>query len=52
MYPGKKEFVSVKIDGVKHHRQKRLLLINLKELHLEFKKTTDIKIGFSKSCEL
>ena len=42
MYPGKKEFVSVKIEGVKQHMQKRLLLINLKELHLEFKKATDI----------
>ena len=31
--------------------QKRLLLINLKELHVEFKKATDIKIGFSKFCE-
>ena len=28
-----------------------MLLINLKELHLEFKKATDIKIKFSKFCE-
>ena len=48
MCPGKKEFFSVKIDGVKQHMQKRLLLINLKEFHLEFKKATIIKIGFSK----
>ena len=27
-------------------------MINLKELHLEFKKGTDIKIGFSNFCEL
>ena len=52
MCPGKKEFISVKIDGVKQHKQKRLLLINLKELHLEFKEATDIKVGFSKFCEL
>ena len=52
MYPGKKEFLSVKIEGVKQHMQKRLLLINLKKLHLEFKKAADIKIGFSKFCKL
>ena len=52
MSPGKKEFVSVKIDGVKQHMQKCVSLINLKELHLQFKKATDIKIGFSKICEL
>ena len=50
--PGKKEFVSITIDGVKCHKQKRLLLINLKELHLEFSNTTDHKIGFSKFCQL
>ena len=49
--PGKKEFVSVTIDGVKCHKQKHLLLINLKELHLEFLNTT-YKIGFSKFCQL
>ena len=31
--------------------QKHLLLINLKELHLELKKATDINIQFSKCCE-
>ena len=50
--PGKKEFVSVTIDGVKCHKQKRLWLINLKELHLAFLNTTDLKIGFSKFCQL
>ena len=48
MRPGKKELVSVKIHGVKQHMQKHLSLINLKELHFELKKATDIKIGFSK----
>ena len=30
MCPGKKEFVSVRIDDKREHKQKRLLLINLK----------------------
>ena len=51
MCPGKKEFVSVKIDGKKTHMQKRLLLINLKELYLQFSKLGH-KIGFSKFCQL
>ena len=42
MCPGKKEFVSVKIDGVKQHKQKRLLLCNLKEFHIEFLKSTHL----------
>ena len=44
--------ISVIIDGVKCHKQKRLLLINLKELHLKLLNTTDHKIGFSKFCHL
>lgn len=52
MCPGKKEFVSVKVDGVKQHIQKRLLLVNLKELHLEFINKHEDTIGFSKFCEL
>ena len=32
--------------------QKRLILVNLKELHIEFCKSYDLKIGFSKFCEL
>lgn len=52
MCPGKKEFVSVKIDGRRQHKQKRLLLLNLKELHLEFKKAKNVEISFSKFCEL
>ena len=52
MCPGKKEFVSVKINGHKEHKQKRLLLLNLKELHIEYKNKTNNQIGFSKFCEL
>jgi hypothetical protein len=38
MCPGKKEYVSVKTtDSRRIHRQKRLLLVNLKQLYLEFK---------------
>ena len=33
MLPGKKDFVSIKVNHERLHMQKRLLLINLKELH-------------------
>ena len=50
--PGKKEGVSVYIDGVKIKEQKSLVLLRLKELYLEIKKLyPDIKVGFSKFCE-
>ena len=49
---GKKDFVSVKVDGKRVHKQKRLLLRNLKELHLEFNKSTVLHIGLSKFCSL
>ena len=53
MCPGKKEFVSVYIDGKKEHKQKRLLLINLNELHIQFReKYPNIQVGLSKFCEL
>ena len=45
MCPGQKEFVSVRIDGQRVHKQKRLLLLNLKEMHHEFKKCNKMKIG-------
>ena len=38
MFPGQKEFLSIRIDGERVHKQKRLLLLNLKEMHVEFKK--------------
>ena len=50
---GKKNFVSVKEDGHKVHKQKRLLLSNLKETFRSFKdKYPDIKVSFSKFSEL
>lgn len=52
MCPGK-DSVSVKVNGQKLQKQKRLLLINLKEMHEQFKeKEPQHKIGFSKFCEL
>lgn len=34
--PGKKDYVSMTVDGECKQMQKRLLLANLKELHIEF----------------
>jgi len=51
--PGKKDYVSVKVDDKRFHVQKRLVLGNLKELHSEFQqKYPDVKVGFSKFAEL
>ena len=48
--PGSKDYVSV---GKKQHMQKWLLLVNLKELYSSFSREhADIKIGFSKFCQL
>ena len=50
--PGMKELVSVTKDGVMTKHQKCLLLLNIKQLFLEFKKECPtVKIGFSKLCE-
>lgn len=51
--PGKKNFVSVKEEGQKVHKQKRLILCNLKETYRCFKdKYPLVKISFSKFAEL
>ena len=48
--PGKKDFISI---GMNIHKQKRLLLANLKELYSIFKsKHPLLEIGFSKFCSL
>ena len=53
MCAGKKECLTVKVDGQKEKLQKRLLLLNIREVFLEFKKVNpDVQIGFSKFCEL
>ena len=53
MLPGKKDFLSMKVDNIRVHKQKRLLLMNLNELYQAFKNDyTEIKIGISKFCKL
>lgn len=52
MCPGKKDFVSIRINGTKVHKQKRLLLCNLKELFIVYRSHNGTEIGFSKFCEL
>ncbi len=51
--PGKKDFVSVRLEGKRRHFQKRLILSNLKEVYREFKDLFPAqKIGFSKFADL
>ena len=51
MCPGKKDWVSIKINAEKFKKQKRLLLVHLKDLYIEFKKRNpQLKIGFTKFC--
>ena len=53
MCPGKKEYVSIKENDEKVHKQKRLLLINLKELCANYKEQyPNDQISFSKFCTL
>ena len=57
MCPGAKDYKSVTTDGVKRKKQKRLLLVNIKELYVEFRKKITIireiitqKYTFSPAC--
>ena len=52
--PGIKDVISVRnIDGTKQRLQKRLMLLNLKELYLSFKMDhPDCDIGFTKFSTL
>ena len=51
--PGKKDTISVSVNGVRTVLQKHLILCNLKEAHAQFKdKFPDLKLGFSKFAEL
>ncbi len=51
--PGIQDYVSVKINGTRVQKQKRLLLANLKEVYAMFKhRYPDSKIGFSTFCAL
>ena len=50
LMPGKKDYVSI---AKNIHKQRRLLLCNLKELYSAFKERhPDAKVGFSKFCSL
>ena len=51
--PGKRDFVSVRLEGKRVHVQKKLVLSNLKEVYRAFKDAfPGQKIGFSKFAEL
>ena len=47
-----KKNVSVYSDGLKCHKQRGLLLINLKEFHSDFLRTTDYQVSFLTFCQL
>jgi hypothetical protein len=51
--PGKNDYISVKLSGVKIHEQKLLLLCSLKELYSHFKNPhPGVKVGFLKFASL
>lgn len=51
--PGKKDYVSLRVDGKKVHVQKRLVLCNLKELYALFKTENPlVDISFSRFASL
>ena len=50
--PGRKDYVTIKINGVKEHVQKRLILVTEHEAFLFFREENpDVKLGFSKFAE-
>lgn len=51
--PGKKDFVTVKVDGVSNQVQKQVMLMTLAEAHLEFMKMfPERSISYSKFAKL
>jgi hypothetical protein len=51
--PVKRDYISIKVSGVKIHEQKLLLLCNLKELYSHFKNShPGVKAGFLKFASL
>ena len=51
--PGKKDYISVRVNGEKNQIQKRLLLGNLAELYEVFKtQHPDVKVSLAKFCTL
>lgn len=48
LMPGKKDFISIKENGFRRHKQKRLVLCNLRELYASFgTEYPNNRIGFS-----
>ena len=52
MCPGKKDYITIKTTEGKERKQKRHLVMNLREAFEMFKDSAEFKIGFSKFCEL
>ena len=53
MCPGKRDFISIKENGLKVHKQKYLLLANISEIYVLYKeKYPEDKIGISKFYQL
>lgn len=49
MMPGKKDYVSMLVEGRREHVQKRLLLFNLKDAHRQFlDENVGFKVGLTK----
>lgn len=50
---GVKNTKSVKVDGEKVHKQKKLIIFTLRDLYFKFcEENTEVKIGLSKFCSL
>ena len=52
MSPGRKDYVSIKTQQGKVHKQKRLLLMNIKEAYKLFLQEANFKICLAKFAEL
>eukprot|EP00731_Ephydatia_muelleri_P028308 Em0019g1181a len=53
MMPGKKDCISIRVNGEKEHVQKRLLLSSMREAYQQFQVDhPDVKIGLTKFVEL
>lgn len=52
MCPGKKDCITIRTENGKEKRQKRYLIMNMKEAHDLFSQDFEHSVGFSKFCEL
>ncbi|GBO15377.1 hypothetical protein AVEN_262218-1 [Araneus ventricosus] len=51
--PGKKDFLSIYVNGIKTHAQKHLILGNLNDVYIRFRELyPETKVGFSKFAEI